>query len=428
MSIETFIFSNLQAGKPCIVSNIDDAIFNVDPLQATSNFLEINGHKAGLVKSINIKEKEEESMRYEDVNKRGDELRRQQEELQKQQIKRENKDDHLLLMNFLQYALDNWINVTDKEILPQKTSRVAVRTDTDNFSLNAGETQSVLSRTLAKTGPLLLICDSCFNLKELPGVSHIGERVQLHGKNYWPEFLCTAKEFNIRYVAEVEKALSQKIDEFYQKETKRLEKQEKEKKEMQSMLTTKQKENPNANIGWIKLDNSYYLYQRRSIADNNGYYRMWHTGSKKFYGWFPPCTVGLNIVAKESKLKFTLSERYNNIKILSPRPYKHPAVLIESDPHLCTRGFNKKGEWYTYPGEKEQFEWNQRGKFLVKIKMSINDAIRRIETGLGHSQGKNANVEKKAPTYSQIEDKFPEYEDCKMPIGWANNKLEWGIK
>ena len=428
MSIETFVFSNLKEGKPCIVSNTDDAIFHIEPGQESVNFVEINGYKSGLVKSVNIKEKEEESMRYEDVSKRGNELRRQQEELQKQQIERENKDDHLLLMNFLQYALDNWINVTGEEILPQKTSRVDVRTDTDNFSLNAGEKQSVLSRTLAKTSPLLLICDSCFNLIERPGISGTGERVQLHGRNYWPEFLCTAEEFNRRYVAEVEKALSQKIDEFYQKETETLKKQKKEEKEISSMLTTKQRENPDASIGWVKLGNSYYLYQRRSLADNKGYYRIWHTGSKKFYGWFPPCTIGLNIVAKEGKLMFVLSERYKNIKILSPRPYKHPAVLAEENPHLCTRGFNKKGEWYTYPGQGEQFDWSQRSTFLVKVKMSINDAIRRIETGLGHSQGKDANVRKKAPTYSEIEEAFPEYEDCKMPVGWADDKLEWEIK
>ncbi|MBW2986357.1 hypothetical protein KY333_03225 [Candidatus Woesearchaeota archaeon] len=427
MSSETFVFSDVKAGKPRIVSHIDDAIFNLDPLQKTSDFLEINGYRAGLVRSINIQEKEDADLKYEDVNKRGEEIRQQQENLRQKQIARENKDDHLLLMNFLQYALDNWMN-TGEEILQSSSNRFTVRTDTSRFSLNTGEKSSVLTRTLAKSTSLLLICDTCFRLIERSGLSPNGERVQLHNKNYWPEFLCSAKEFNHKYSQEIEIAFKKKLDEFYKKETAELKNQTRIEKDVAANLKAKQKENSTLNIGWVKLENSYYLYQHRRTDENKGYFQIWHTGSQKFYGWFPPCTVGLKICAKDSELFYVLHPRYKNIRILRPKPYIHPAILNEKNPHLCTKGYKPDGSLYSYPGENEKFTWDSRKKFLLAIKDSITDALRKIETGLQEDRGESAKSGQTAPTYSSIWKDFPEYEDCKMPIGWADDKLTWDMQ
>lgn len=436
MTIETFLLKDAQAGKPLVVSNVDDSIYYLQTNKEAADFFETNGYRASLVKYFCLKEKENSEIDKENIKKRGEDIARQKNSFLEKKHERQSKEDHILLLRFLNFALYNWIptGIVLGESAKNESMEDSAKTkkSVSNFYLNAGENKSVLTRTLAKEASLLFMCDCCFKLVKQKRKPLNKEVVQLHGEYYAPEYLCSIKEFNDRYSKEIEIALKRKIDEFYTQEFKELENLKNEEKELNTLLNKTQNENNTFGIGWIKLKNKYFLYQKRDPEINKGYYSMQHKGSKKSYGWFPPCTMGFEVIAENNKLRYVVDEAYSNIKILSPRPYHHPAVQRANNPFLCTKGFDQNRKMYNYEAIDEQFEWSQRFDLLGAIAKSISDAQIRIETGLfddlTNEKDTSSKIGNRATVYKKIWKEFKKYENNKMPIGWADNTLDWSLK
>jgi len=422
MSKKTFLHKRLEDGLPLVVSQPDDTIYESNQGQESENFIELDrGIRVPLTHFSEISKKENDEVEYENVHQRKAEIQAQYQELENKKKAREAEDDNLLLFNFIRYAFLNYINISDEEIMPDAESSLVFSVDANKFKLNAGESASVLKRTLASQNSFLFINGKCYVLTEKQGSSPKKERIFLNGKNYWPEFTCTAEEFDQRYADCIQTAFETKIQEFYQAELAKLNLQKRKSSEMEKMLSAQRKENIDGQLGFAKVDGLYYLYTyHRGPRSSRYYYKIPVSKLKKEFGWFPPLALGLNITAKNGKVQFNVEKVADreNIRILHPVPYTHPAVIRFDRPDLCLRIGG-----YSYPKAGVGFTWNKRADLLEAIR-DVFDQTVAIETGWATDEGNSIVY------HGGIDSEtFKEYKDLKKPIGWADDLLKWeGLK
>lgn len=426
MSNSNYLCKRLEdADKPFVLSSIDDTVYIAEYGKESSDYLGIDEIRIALVPFGDIKTKEDEAIEYADVDKYQAELRAQFDEMNKKKMERECNENNMLLFKFITYAFLNYVNVDNKEILPNNPADLVYSVDSQKFKLNSGENCSVLKQTITAKDSFLVIRGKCYKLVEKIGSAPRSEVIQLKGRQFWPEFVSTSKEFYEKYDACIKKAFESKIKEFYQAEIAQLQKNKAVHSEMEQMLSATHKENADGQIGFAKIDGNHYLYiHHRGGGDTKGYYKILHGQGKTKYGWFPPLMLGINILAKEKHLKFNITftdkngTTWNHPRILRPLPYEHPAVLDDDLPDLCLlRG------GYSYTKQNVGYAWEQRKEFFKEVKSIFERATEAIQTGWADEQFGKSYTYHGGITGA----KFNRYHNLKMPIGWADNNLRWGF-
>ena len=442
MSKDTFLLKYLQENKPFVVSHLDDRIYEVeDPLEESDNFIEIYGMRTALEETSDIRNEENFFFDEDYVNEVITGMQERIAETKKKQKQRSIQDDKLLVIEFINYFFDNWL---DESFFDSEESQkdIVIPEGMPEIQINAGESSSIMKRTLAANKSYLFRRHKCFSLIEKEGVSPSGERVVINGKNYWPQFESTAKEFDSVYSKHIKSAFEQKVNEFYAKENARIIQQMSKLEEAKNNSVATHKEDINGLVGFVKIGKDYYVYiNRKGLPANKGYYKIPHAGLEKTFGWFPPCKLGLHINANDGKLKYDFDAKVEeiNIKVLHPAQYEHPAVRDDNDPYLCLRA----ADW-SYKGLKTEYSWNQRKHLFHAIKEIFKQASFAIRGGFAHAAktvvkdsrtGEFKEKDYKSHVYHGGLDtpKFKPYEmdetgKSKKPIGWADAILKKGIK
>lgn len=434
--VKSFLLKYLEDNNvPFVVSHLDDKIYLKEAFEDNPDFIEIRGKRYALEEGEDIKGEENLFCDEGYIKKVSSEMEEKIEKLKEQQKARVAKDDQLLVINFVNYFIDNWLK---DNILSSGKSNHGSFQDLPDIQINSYESSSLLKRALIKDNSFLFIRQKCFRLVEKPGASPIGERIVLKGRNYWPQFESTAKAFDKRYLDTIQKEYKKKVDLFYEKELEMKIEQETKLQKKETLIT--HKENPTKAAGFIKIGKEYYVYINKNSPDNRGYFKVPHAELQKTFGWFPPCKLGLCIIAEDKMLKYDFNSKENeiNIKILHPLPYTHPAVRDDDNPFLCLRAGN-----FDYKGLRDPFSWKDRKKFFKIVKGILKHASYSIEAGFAHaaktrerdSDGKIREKDYESHTYhgGMGASKFKEYEMdkkgiSKKPIGWADKILKKEMK
>lgn len=434
---KSFLLKYLEENnRPFVVSHLDDKIYLKEAFEDNPDFIEIRGKRHALEEGSDIKDEENLFCDEEYIRRASAEMEEKIATLKEQQKTRVAKDDRLglLVIDFANYFIDNWLrdNILSSSKYNQQDKSDSQ--DMPEIQINSGESQSLLKRKLIKDNSFLFIRQKCFRLIKKAGVSPTGERVVLKGENYWPQFESTAKSFDNAYINMIQKEYKNKVDIFYAKELeKKIEQETKLQNKEKQIL---HKENSTNAVGFIKIGNEYYVYINKNSPDNKGYFTVPHAELQKIYGWFPPCKLGLCIIAENNKLRYDFNSKENeiNIKILHPAQYVHPAVRDENNPFLCLLAGN-----FSYKGLREPFAWENRKELFEIVKGILKHASYTIEAGFAHaaktrerdSDGKIRETEYRSHTFHGGMGvlKFKDYEMdskgiSKKPIGWADNILK----
>lgn len=415
----SFIQERLEKGKSFVISSLDDALYDIRLESIESDFIDLNSMKFALTKFSAVADVENQMVTRDDISKYNQQIQVELAELEKEQITKTQENDEILLAYFFQYALDNWIKIkSKKEIKGSSTASQTSESSEEedfNFLLNEENSKSVFSRIFGNVSYFFNM-GKCYQLYNTSRSRSDREKIVLKGRTYYPRLLCTSQEFDEKYSEAVQTELRKKIRKQREKDIQEAAQRRKQKQRLEKILTVRQIQGPANAMGVANFDKKHYIYITvRGQDKNKQYYVMPCSKDEKMYGWFPPCLLALEIKVKDGKLVYDTG-RTNNMRILGPAPYKHPAISIYEDPHLCLHAGNFK-----YKGKGEKFGKLQMHDFFMQIKSILKHAKSAIKTGLANE----IQFKQTANPYNSLdEDLFKEYRNNAKKIGWADKKLD----